>query len=246
MTDIPSYFKFDPATRRLSLDARDPAFYRKPNLAYAAMHATSPTFFWEQENHWYFTAYDQVNSVLRDRRFGRQITHVMSREELGWPEPSPHLADFDRSESKSLLSIEPPEHTRLRTLVNRAFVSRNIERLQPEIAALSHRLIDGFEKDGGTELLSSFAETIPVTVIARMIGVPDEKWGEAVKACVVLKPGATLTEAELIAHARHHIAGYKCPKSVDFIEALPRNASGKVLRRELRAPYWEGLDRAVN
>lgn len=174
MTDIPSYFKFDPATRRLSLDARDPAFYRKPNLAYAAMHATSPTFFWEQENHWYFTAYDQVNSVLRDRRFGRQITHVMSREELGWPEPSPHLADFDRSESKSLLSIEPPEHTRLRTLVNRAFVSRNIERLQPEIAALSHRLIDGFEKDGGTELLSSFAETIPVTVIARMIGVPDE------------------------------------------------------------------------
>ena len=174
MTDIPSYFKFDPATRRLSLDARDPAFYREPNQAYAAMHATSPAFFWEQENHWYFTAYDQVNAILRDRRFGRQITHVMSREELGWPEPSPHLADFDRSESKSLLSIEPPEHTRLRTLVNRAFVSRNIERLRPEIAILSHSLIDGFEKDGGTELLSTFAEIIPVTVIAKMIGVPDE------------------------------------------------------------------------
>lgn len=174
MTDIPSYFKFEPATRRLSLDARDPAFYRDPNRAYAAMHATSPTFFWEEEKHWYFTAYDQVNAILRDRRFGRQITHVMSRDELGWPEPSPHLADFDRSESKSLLSIEPPEHTRLRTLVNRAFVSRNIERLRPEIAALSHRLIDGFEKGGGTELLSTFAEIIPVTVIARMIGVPDE------------------------------------------------------------------------
>ena len=174
MTDIPSYFKFDPAIRRLSLDARDPAFYRDPNRAYAAMHATSPTFFWEQENQWYFTAYDDVNAILRDRRFGRQITHVMSREELGWPAPSPHLADFDRAESKSLLSIEPPEHTRLRTLVNRAFVSRNIERLRPEIAALSHRLIDGFERDGGTELLSTFAEIIPVTVIARMIGVPDE------------------------------------------------------------------------
>lgn len=86
----------------------------------------------------------------------------------------------------------------------------------------------------------------PLVDDVAVIGVPDEKWGEAVKACVVLKPGATLTEAELIAHARHHIAGYKCPKSVDFIEALPRNASGKVLRRELRAPYWEGLDRAVN
>ena len=174
MTDIPSYFRLNADTRRLSLDPRDPAFYRDPNRAYAAMHATSPTFFWEQESHWYFTAYDDVNAILRDRRFGRQITHVMSREELGWPEPSPHLADFDRAESKSLLSIEPPEHTRLRTLVNRAFVSRNIERLRPEIAALSHRLIDGFEKDGGTELLSTFAEIIPVTVIARMIGVPDE------------------------------------------------------------------------
>ena len=106
MTDIPSYFKFDPATRRLSLDARNPAFYRDPNRAYAAMHSTSPTFFWEEERQWYFTAYDQVNAILRDRRFGRQITHVMSREELGWAEPSPHLADFERSESKSLLSIE--------------------------------------------------------------------------------------------------------------------------------------------
>jgi fatty-acyl-CoA synthase/long-chain acyl-CoA synthetase len=79
-----------------------------------------------------------------------------------------------------------------------------------------------------------------------VIGVPDEKWGEAVKACVVLKPGKSLSEAEVIAHARAHIAGYKCPKSVDFIAVLPRNPSGKVLRRELRAPYWEGRARAIN
>ncbi|WP_296678839.1 fatty acid--CoA ligase [Novosphingobium sp.] len=79
-----------------------------------------------------------------------------------------------------------------------------------------------------------------------VIGVPDAKWGEAVKACVVVKPGQALSEAEVIAHARQHVAGYKCPKTVDFIPALPRNPSGKVLRRELRAPYWEGRDRAVN
>ena len=79
-----------------------------------------------------------------------------------------------------------------------------------------------------------------------VIGVPDAKWGEAVKACVVVKPGETLTEAELIAHARTLIAGYKCPKTIDFIPALPRNPSGKILRRELRAPYWVGKDRAVN
>jgi acyl-CoA synthetase (AMP-forming)/AMP-acid ligase II len=86
----------------------------------------------------------------------------------------------------------------------------------------------------------------PKVVDVAVIGVPDARWGEAVKACVVVKPGETLTEAEVIAFAREHIAGYKCPKSVDFIAALPRNASGKILRRELRAPYWKGRDRAVN
>ncbi|MBU6372875.1 MAG: fatty acid--CoA ligase [Alphaproteobacteria bacterium] len=79
-----------------------------------------------------------------------------------------------------------------------------------------------------------------------VIGVPDDKWGEAVKAMVVLKPGATTQAADLIAFARTRIAAYKCPKSVDFIPALPRNASGKILRRELRAPFWEGRTRAVN
>jgi len=86
----------------------------------------------------------------------------------------------------------------------------------------------------------------PKVADVAVIGIPDAKWGEAVKACVVVKKGETLSEAELIAHARTLIAGYKCPKSVDFIEALPRNPSGKILRRELRAPYWVGKDRAVN
>ena len=78
-----------------------------------------------------------------------------------------------------------------------------------------------------------------------MIGVPDEKWGEAVKACVVAAPGKELSEQEIIDFARARIAGYKLPKSVDFIEALPRNPSGKILRRELREPYWEGQKRRV-
>ena len=79
-----------------------------------------------------------------------------------------------------------------------------------------------------------------------VIGVPDEKWGEAVKACVVPKAGRNPKQEDIIAWARARIAGYKTPKSVDFIQALPRNPSGKILRRELREPYWAGKERRVN
>jgi fatty-acyl-CoA synthase len=86
----------------------------------------------------------------------------------------------------------------------------------------------------------------PAVQEVAVFGVPDEKWGEAVKAAVVAKPGETIDEAAIIAWARERIAPFKCPRSVDVIAALPRNASGKILRKDLRAPYWEGHERMVN
>ncbi len=86
----------------------------------------------------------------------------------------------------------------------------------------------------------------PAVQEVAVIGVPDEKWGEAVKAVCVPRAGVTIDEADVIAWARTKIAGFKVPKSVDVIDALPRNPSGKILRKDLRAPYWAGRERQVN
>ncbi len=106
-------------------------------------------------------------------------------------------------------------------------------------------IVSGAENVYPAEVESALAGHEKIADVG-VIGVPDEKWGETVKAVVVVKPGETLTAEEVMAFARTRIAGYKIPRSVDFVDELPRNPSGKILKRELRAPYWEGYDRQVN
>lgn len=106
-------------------------------------------------------------------------------------------------------------------------------------------VISGGENVYPAEVENALAEHPAIAEVA-VIGVPDAQWGEAVKAIIVLRPGATLDEASLIEWARTRIAGFKAPKSVDFTDTLPRNASGKLLKRELRAPYWAHAQRQVN
>ncbi|MBM3735529.1 MAG: AMP-binding protein [Acidobacteria bacterium] len=86
----------------------------------------------------------------------------------------------------------------------------------------------------------------PAVADAAAIGIPHEKWGETIKAFVVLKPGATATAEEMLAHCRTRLGGYRCPSSVDFLPTLPRNPSGKVLKKDLREPYWRGHTRRVS
>jgi long-chain acyl-CoA synthetase len=85
----------------------------------------------------------------------------------------------------------------------------------------------------------------PAVLEVSVLGVPDDKWGESVKALVVTRPGMTVSETEIIEHCRRGLASYKKPSSVEFVQALPKNAYGKILKRELREPYWVGYTRHV-
>ena len=85
----------------------------------------------------------------------------------------------------------------------------------------------------------------PDVAEAGVIGIPNDVWGESVKAFVVKKQGSVVTEETLIQFCKENLASYKKPKSIDFIDELPKNAYGKVLRKELKEPFWKGLDRKV-
>src|SRR5690606_15088855 len=122
-----------------------------PYCAYAFLHREARAFFWEDFGFWCFCGYDDVNRLLRDRRLGRERPGGYGNFPQG-KDARRHLEAFDAVEIHSMLELEPPAHTRLRTLVNRAFVSRQVERLRPRIEALAHELIDGFEADGRVDL----------------------------------------------------------------------------------------------
>jgi acyl-CoA synthetase (AMP-forming)/AMP-acid ligase II len=110
---------------------------------------------------------------------------------------------------------------------------------------LKDMIVTGGENVYPAEVEKAFASHPAVAEVA-VIAVPSVKWGEEVKAVVVVRPGNELDEADLIAWARGRLAGYKVPKSVDFVASIPRNASSKIMRRLLREPYWRGTDREVN
>ncbi len=153
--------------RRLSQSPRDPAFAQDPYPFYALARTAGPLFWWEDYGYPCAAGHEAVHALLRDRRFGRELPGEAK------PARPEHLADFYAIDDLSLLDREPPDHTRLRGLVLRSFTSRRIATLGPEIAALAHRLIDRFEGPE-VELIAAFAEPLPVIVIARLLGVPEE------------------------------------------------------------------------
>ncbi|MGR3722310.1 cytochrome P450 [Abyssibius alkaniclasticus] len=154
-------------TTRFEQSPTAPEFVQNPYPFYDRARPTGPFFDWADYGHLCSASYEVVSALLRDRRFGRELPAGLSRD---IPD---HLEPFYDFESHSMLEREPPTHTRLRSLVVRAFTSRQIAALAPGIEALCHELVDRFP-DGQFDLLQHYAETIPVIVIARLLGVPEE------------------------------------------------------------------------
>jgi len=145
----------------------DPTFVQNPYPFYDSIRALGDLVFWNDYDMVCATSYDAVNAILRDRRLGREIP-------AGMQQPIPErLAPFYAIEAHSMLELDPPRHTRLRSLVLRAFTSRRIKELAPEIETLCHELIDKFP-GGEVDLLTAYAQKLPVIIIARLLGVPEK------------------------------------------------------------------------
>ena len=178
----------------------DPAFVQNPYPFYDRARALGPFFHWQDYGLTCATSAAAVNAILRDRRFGREIP-----PEKRAPIPD-RLAPFYAVEAHSMLELEPPRHTRLRSLVLRAFTSRRIAALEPDIRQLSQELITAFPA-GPFDLLPAFAQQIPVIIIARLLGVPEDM---APTCCVGPMPWWACTW--LAARARRKIAPLPQPK----------------------------------
>ena len=153
--------------KTLQQSPTDPAFVQNPYPFYETARAAGPFFHWADYGLTYTPNAAACNAIFRDRRFGRECP-----PELAPPIP-PHLAPFYAVEAHSMLELEPPRHTRLRSLVLRAFTSRRITALGPDITSLTHELIDALP-DGPFDLLKHFGQKLPVIIIAHMLGVPEE------------------------------------------------------------------------
>ncbi len=220
---------------QLSQSPTDPAFVQNPYAFYEAARTHGPFFHWMEYGMLATGDWAAVNAILRNRRFGREAL----------PEKAPkipeHLKPFYAVEAHSMLELEPPRHTRLRNLVLRAFTSRRIAALQPEIGSLAHQLIDAFPS-GKFDLLTHFGQRLPVIIIARLLGVPQEmsddllKWSRAMVGMYMAgrtretEDRAVAATEAFVSFLRSYIdARRKDPRDDLITELIAAEASGEKL-----------------
>jgi cytochrome P450 len=150
----------------------DVSFVANPYPVYARLRERHPVLYDEVTDHWLVSRFEDVNALLRDRRFGRTYLHTATHAEMGRPEDVSWHEPFWWLIRNGILDMEPPDHTRVRRLVSKAFTPKMVERLKPHIQRIMDGLVEGVSGGGEVDLLRTIAEPLPVAVIAEMLGVP--------------------------------------------------------------------------
>lgn len=209
----------------LTQSPTEAAFVQNPYPFYEKARKTGPFFHWQDYGLICTPSAAACNAIFRDRRFGREVPAEKAQA------IAPHTAPFYAVEAHSMLELEPPRHTRLRGLVLRAFTSRRIGGMQPEVAQLTHDLIDRFP-DGEIDLISAFAQPIPVIIIARLLGVPESMadqllaWSNAMvgmyqaRRTLAMEQAAASAATEFSDFLRRYVAERRARPADDLITQL--------------------------
>ena len=158
--------------KHLHLELNQSAFILNPYPKLEELRENTPVFWDEVWQKTFFLRYDDISSLLRDKRLGRSLTNVLSRDELGFPPTNPRQKPFDDFQALHMLDREPPDHTRLRSLVQKAFTVSRVENLRERIEGIVAGLLK--DADSSFDVHHVLAEPLPVQVIAELLGVPQE------------------------------------------------------------------------
>ncbi|BCM67802.1 MULTISPECIES: cytochrome P450 [Streptomyces] len=220
------------AAADLAFDPWDPAFVADPYPAYAELRARGRVIRYEPTDQWLVPHHADVSALLRDRRLGRTYRHRFTHEEFGRTPPPPEHEPFHTLNDHGMLDLEPPDHTRIRRLVSKAFTPRTVERLRPYVHGLAHELVAALVREGGGDLLSDVAEPLPVAVIAEMLGVPEadrallRPWSADICGMYELNPSpesaarAVRASVEFSDYLRELIAARRKEPGEDLISGL--------------------------
>ncbi|MFK4224778.1 cytochrome P450 [Streptomyces sp. NPDC019890] len=213
-------------------DPWSPDFVAEPYPAYAQLRARGRVHYYEPTRQWLVPRHADVSALLRDRRLGRTYLHRFTHEEFGRTPPPAAHEPFHTLNDHGMLDLEPPDHTRIRRLVSKAFTPRTVERLRPYVHGLASELVGALVADGGGDLLTAVAEPLPVAVIAEMLGIPESDrgqlrpWSADICGMYELSPSeetadkAVRASLEFSAYLRELIAARRKEPGDDLISGL--------------------------
>jgi cytochrome P450 len=195
------------------IDLNRPDFIADPYAQLEKWRKDLPVFQDELWNKIFFTRYADIASLLKDKRLGRTMLHLYSREELGWPPPDPRQREFRWYQDNVFMDMEGKAHTHIRSLVTKVFTPKRVESLRTKLEATTHKLIEAAIDRGPINFVSEIAEPLPVSMIADLLGIPEEYHPS-------LRPwsGAIVKMYELGYSAEEVTAANKAAK--DFMEVI--------------------------